>query len=90
MGQIRAIEPVGYTDMLALMQGAALVLTDSGGMQEEACVLQRRCLILRANTERPESLDTGGACLVPGSERGRLIEAAHALLEARVSGQSLW
>ncbi|MDH0144627.1 non-hydrolyzing UDP-N-acetylglucosamine 2-epimerase [Aquipseudomonas alcaligenes] len=85
MGHLRAIEPVGYLDMLALMQGAALVLTDSGGMQEEACVLQRRCLILRANTERPESLDTGGACLVPGSERGRLIEAAHALLGARVS-----
>lgn len=85
MGHLRAIDPVGYLDMLALMQGAALVLTDSGGMQEEACVLRRRCLILRANTERPESLDTGGACLVPGSERSRMIAAAHELLRAQVA-----
>lgn len=85
MGRLRAIEPVGYLDMLALMQGAALVLTDSGGMQEEACVLRRRCLILRANTERPESLETGGACLVPDGEPARLIEAAHALLQAQVT-----
>ncbi|WP_437882696.1 non-hydrolyzing UDP-N-acetylglucosamine 2-epimerase [Pseudomonas sp. LRF_L74] len=83
--RIRTIEPVGYLDMLALMQGAALVLTDSGGMQEEACILRRRCLILRANTERPESLETGGAALVPSVDAVALIEAARALTRATVT-----
>ncbi len=84
--RIRTIDPVGYLDMLALLQGAALVLTDSGGMQEEACVLRRRCLILRPNTERPESLETGGAMLVPSVAENSLIEAAEAL----GSGQVVW
>lgn len=83
--RIRTIEPVGYLDMLALMQGASLVLTDSGGMQEEACVLQRRCLILRANTERPESLGTGGARLVSSVAEDSLIEAAKMLDQTQVN-----
>lgn len=58
---LRAIGPVGYLDMLALQQGAALIMTDSGGIQEEACILQRKCLVLRTNTERPETLQIGGA-----------------------------
>jgi UDP-N-acetylglucosamine 2-epimerase (non-hydrolysing) len=76
--RIRMIDPVGYLDMLALLQGAALVLTDSGGLQEEACVLKRRCLILRSNTERPETLETGGAKLVCAAD-GDLIRAAQEL-----------
>ncbi len=82
--RIRTIDPVGYLDMLALLQGAALVLTDSGGMQEEACVLRRRCLILRPNTERPESLETGGARLVSCVAENSLIEAARALDHSKV------
>ncbi|WAH57617.1 UDP-N-acetylglucosamine 2-epimerase (non-hydrolyzing) [Pseudomonas silvicola] len=82
---IKAIDPVGYLDMLALLQGAALVLTDSGGLQEEACVLRRRCLVLRANTERPESLASGGALLVASVTAQSLIEAAHAVGNAQVA-----
>lgn len=84
--RINTIDPLGYLDMLGLLQGAAMVLTDSGGLQEEACVLQRRCLILRANTERPESLETGGARLVPQMDSHGLIAAARAL----ESGRNIW
>lgn len=61
---IRCCEPLGYLDTLALLQQSALLLTDSGGLQEEAYVLGLPCLVLRNNTERPETLENGGACLV--------------------------
>ncbi len=82
---IKATAPLGYIDMLALLQGAELVLTDSGGLQEEACVLQRHCLVLRANTERPESLDSGGARLAPLLTENSLLEAANELRHATVT-----
>ncbi len=52
----RCISPLGYIDMLALLQAAALVMTDSGGIQEEAYVLKRPVVTLRDSTERPETL----------------------------------
>ncbi|QZX81117.1 non-hydrolyzing UDP-N-acetylglucosamine 2-epimerase [Metapseudomonas otitidis] len=82
---IKTSAPLGYIDMLALLQHAELVLTDSGGLQEEACVLQRRCLVLRANTERPESLDSGGSRLVPVVAGNSLIDAADELRHSSVS-----
>ncbi|MDF2397877.1 UDP-N-acetylglucosamine 2-epimerase (non-hydrolyzing) [Pseudomonas sp. 3MA1] len=82
---IKTTDPLGYIDMLALLQGADLLLTDSGGLQEEACVLQRRCLVLRANTERPESLDSGGARLAPVVTENSLIEAADELRHSSVT-----
>lgn len=57
-------EPLGYLDTLALLQQSSLLLTDSGGLQEEAYVLGLPCLILRNNTERPETLENGGAYLI--------------------------
>jgi UDP-N-acetylglucosamine 2-epimerase (non-hydrolysing) len=53
------IEPVGYLDFLALQANAALVLTDSGGVQEETTALGVPCLTLRENTERPVTITTG-------------------------------
>lgn len=82
---IRTTDPLGYIDMLALVQGADLVMTDSGGLQEEACVLQRRCLVLRANTERPESLDSGGSRLAPVVTETSLIDAADKLRHSSVT-----
>lgn len=61
---IETVEPLGYKDLLATMKGAAMILTDSGGIQEEACILQRKCIILRTNTERPETVEVGGAVLL--------------------------
>ena len=61
---IRLIEPLGYLDFLRLMTDAAVVLTDSGGMQEETTILGVPCLTLRENTERPITLTHGTNRLV--------------------------
>ncbi|MDD2890471.1 MAG: UDP-N-acetylglucosamine 2-epimerase (non-hydrolyzing) [bacterium] len=54
---VKFIEPVGYLDFLRLQANAKLILTDSGGIQEEACILKIPCVTLRDNTERPETLE---------------------------------
>jgi UDP-N-acetylglucosamine 2-epimerase (non-hydrolysing) len=56
---ISLIEPVGYLDMLTLQNFAKAVLTDSGGLQEEACILDVPCITLRDSTERPETVTVG-------------------------------
>jgi len=61
---IELIEPLGYLDFLKLMSRATFFVTDSGGMQEEAVALKKPCLTLRENTERPETIETGGNVLV--------------------------
>lgn len=72
--------PLGYLDLLALQSNAKLVLTDSGGIQEEALILQVPCVTLRANTERPETVDAGGNVLYPGSDAGELGALADMML----------
>jgi UDP-N-acetylglucosamine 2-epimerase (non-hydrolysing) len=61
--EIRIIEPLGFLDFLQLEAQADLILTDSGGMQEEACILQVPCVTLRENTERPETVEAGANVL---------------------------
>jgi UDP-N-acetylglucosamine 2-epimerase (non-hydrolysing) len=58
------VEPLGYLDLLALSSRAALIITDSGGLQEEATALNIPCLTLRANTERPVTVQQGTSTLV--------------------------
>lgn len=60
-------EPVGYLESLLLIKKASLVLTDSGGVQEEACILKTPCVTLRDNTERPESISVG-ANVIAGTD----------------------
>jgi UDP-N-acetylglucosamine 2-epimerase (non-hydrolysing) len=62
--RISLIEPLDYLDFIALMEASWLVLTDSGGVQEEAPTLGRPVLVLRDTTERPEAVDHGVARLV--------------------------
>lgn len=71
--QFRCLGPQPYLDTLSLVSGAAIVLTDSGGLQEETSVLGVPCLTLRENTERPVTVDLGSSRLV-GSDPA-LIEA---------------
>jgi UDP-N-acetylglucosamine 2-epimerase (non-hydrolysing) len=67
------LEPVGYLEMLRLNMGARIMLTDSGGLQEECCVLGTPCLTLRWNTERPVTLrEHGGASVLVGNNIERI------------------
>jgi UDP-N-acetylglucosamine 2-epimerase (non-hydrolysing) len=68
-GNIKFIDPVEFLDFLNLENGAQLVLTDSGGVQEETCILGVPCVTLRDNTERPETLDVGSNMLSGSSLR---------------------
>lgn len=81
---ITLTDPVGYIDMLALQQNAALILTDSGGIQEEACILRRKCLVLRRTIERPETLENGGCILPANLEASELCSAVRTLLQRPV------
>ncbi|AHB40634.1 MAG: hypothetical protein ACD_36C00149G0002 [uncultured bacterium] len=60
----KLIEPVGFLEMLTLEQSAKVILTDSGGVQEEACILGIPCVTIRDNTERPETIEVGANVLV--------------------------
>jgi UDP-N-acetylglucosamine 2-epimerase (non-hydrolysing) len=72
---IAYVDPLGYIDFVALVSRARLVLTDSGGIQEEATVLGVPCLTLRETTERPVTI-THGTNRVIGSDPGRIVSAA--------------
>jgi UDP-N-acetylglucosamine 2-epimerase (non-hydrolysing) len=83
---LRLIEPLGYLDFLRLYSGARLVLTDSGGIQEETTALGIPCLTLRENTERPVTVEQGTNTLV-GTDVQKILRAAHAALDApRING----
>jgi len=74
MQNLRMIEPAGYLDFLKLMAHAKVVLTDSGGIQEETTILQTPCLTLRDNTERPVTITHGTNQLV-GTEPANIVKA---------------
>ncbi len=79
--RIQVIPPAGYLDFIALQASARLVLTDSGGVQEETTVLGVPCLTLRDNTERPITLTDGTNQLV-GRDPERIVKTAASVLEA--------
>ncbi len=77
---IKLIEPLGYLDFLRLYSGARLVLTDSGGLQEETTALSIPCLTLRENTERPITIELGTNELV-GVNPEKIKQSAFSILE---------
>ncbi len=79
---LRTVQPLGYLDFLRMESKARLILTDSGGVQEEALALGVPCLTLRYNTERVETLEAGGNILV-GAEREKILEHAGRILDGR-------
>ena len=74
MRNLRIIEPRGYLDFLKLMADAAVVITDSGGIQEETTILGVWCLTVRENTERPVTITSGTNVLV-GTDPERIVSA---------------
>ena len=81
---VRALPPLPYLDFLGLHAQAAMTLSDSGGLQEEACCLGIPCVTLRDNTERPESVEAGGNILV-GADPAAIVAGAKQML-----GRSGW
>ncbi len=81
---VKAIEPVDYLTFLKLESEADLILTDSGGLQEEACILKVPCVTLRENTERPETI-AAGANMLAGTAPARIIAAAEEMLSRKRS-----
>jgi UDP-N-acetylglucosamine 2-epimerase (non-hydrolysing) len=91
--QLILLNPLGYHDMLRLNIGAKLMLTDSGGLQEECCVLGTPCLTLRWNTERPVTLrEHGGASMLVGNEVKKIRTAYQEVLASSRKPQrpELW
>ncbi len=81
---INIIEPVGFLDFIMLEANAGLIMTDSGGVQEEACILKIPCLTLRDNTERPESVDVGANVLV-GTDSDKMFLASKKMTQKTAS-----
>lgn len=79
---IRTIEPIGFFELLQLEANAKLILTDSGGLQEEGCILRVPCVTLRENTERPETLKIGN--ILAGTDPNRILKYAKLMLEKKI------
>ncbi len=80
--QITLTEPLAYPDLIAAMQRAKLILTDSGGIQEEAPALAKPVLVLRAVTERPEAIELGVARVIGTARAAIVAETRRLLLDA--------
>jgi UDP-N-acetylglucosamine 2-epimerase (non-hydrolysing) len=80
--QVVMTGPLSYMDFLNLWKDAVVVLTDSGGLQEETTALGVPCLTLRDNTERPITLDQGTNILV-GRDELRIVREAEAIIAGR-------
>jgi len=77
--KVRVIEPIGYLDFLSLMNNSKLILTDSGGVQEESCIIKKPCVTLRNATERPETVEVGSN-MIAGTDPDKIIECVDKML----------
>jgi UDP-N-acetylglucosamine 2-epimerase (non-hydrolysing) len=87
-GGITLTEPLGYLDFMKLTKESCLVLTDSGGIQEETTVLGVPCLTLRENTERPVTL-TSGTNLLVGMDRELIVREAKKRIHGSVQSHTI-
>ncbi len=87
-GRLLVVDPLGYLDFLSLMSDARLVLTDSGGIQEETTVLGVPCLTLRQNTERPITITQGTNVLV-GNSPDRIFSSACEMMQHGITERRL-
>jgi UDP-N-acetylglucosamine 2-epimerase (non-hydrolysing) len=79
---LKLIEPVGYLDFLKLEKNAQIVLTDSGGVQEECCILGTKCVTLREQTEWIETIDVGANMLV-GTDQSKILNGIRLMLQKK-------
>jgi UDP-N-acetylglucosamine 2-epimerase (non-hydrolysing) len=86
--RIHLIEPVEYLPFVYLMKRSHFIITDSGGVQEEAPSLGKPCLVTRNDTERPEAVEAGTAKLI-GTNRERVVAESLRLLDDEAHYQSM-
>lgn len=79
---VKTIEPVDYLSFLKLEEVALLAITDSGGVQEEACILKTPCVTLRENTERPETIEVG-ANVLAGTDPEKMVDSVRIMLRKK-------
>lgn len=84
---IELITPVGFLEFLRLESSARLVLTDSGGLQEETCILGVPCVTLRDNTERPETIDVGSNVL-SGTDPDNIVKMGRQMMNVKGTWQN--
>jgi UDP-N-acetylglucosamine 2-epimerase (non-hydrolysing) len=84
---VSLIEPKDFLDFVRLESEAKLVITDSGGVQEETCILGTPCVTVRDSTERPETIDVGANRLV-GSDPERIVEGAREMSAATIDWEN--
>ena len=81
------IDPVDYLGFLQMENNARLILTDSGGVQEESCILRVPCVTLRDNTERPETVDVG-ANIIAGVDPDNIHRCSRVMLNRENNWQN--
>jgi UDP-N-acetylglucosamine 2-epimerase (non-hydrolysing) len=79
---ITVVPPVGYLEFLQLEENAKVILTDSGGLQEEGCILGTPCITMRDNTERPETVNVG-ANILTGTSQDKILGALERMTEQK-------
>ena len=82
-GNIRFLKPMGFLEFLQLESNAKLIITDSGGLQEEACILKIPCVTVRDSTERPETVKLGMNVLA-GADQDKIAESARLMLKKKI------
>lgn len=87
-GNVRVIDPLGYLDFLKLQSGSKIVLTDSGGVQEETTYLKIPCVTIRENTERPVTVEIGSNVLC-GSDPERIIRVTSEILNSQAKDSKI-
>ncbi|MCP4914226.1 MAG: UDP-N-acetylglucosamine 2-epimerase (non-hydrolyzing) [Oligoflexia bacterium] len=83
--EVLVTKPLGYIEFLSLIEKSSMVVTDSGGLQEESCILKVPCITLRENTERPESVEIGSNIVV-----GRNVKKLQAAIEQFINSTPHW
>lgn len=81
---VKIIPPLGYLEFIQIQNNARLVLTDSGGIQEESCILKVPCVTLREKTERPETIDIGSNILA-GTDENKILDCVNKMLKIKTN-----
>jgi UDP-N-acetylglucosamine 2-epimerase (non-hydrolysing) len=82
--KIMFIKPLGFLEFIQLESHSKMILTDSGGIQEEACILKIPCVTLRDNTERPETVNLGMNVLA-GADPEKIVKFAKSMMSKKIS-----